>query len=186
MSRPIAFNRKDDEAVFLACQQAIQRSEALLLRTSDAALRTPPGTAANHIDGDILRVFYTSRIPGSKDLQQRQDDIGGILQVSRKENPSRDITGILVANKNMYSQIIEGPSSAIKDLIGRISCDARHEHVEVVSRDISRRRLFSDWSMGFVLTTLELDVRDNGPTPEGHQETSAMLAFCSSFNIRTI
>ena len=185
-SRPKAFDRSDDEAVILGCQQAIQSSKALLLRPSEASMRPSPTVKSDHHDGDLLQVFYSSRVPKAKNLHQTQDDIDNILRISRKENAERGITGILVANMKMYSQIIEGPSGYIKELVGRISCDARHHDIRVISRDIAKTRLFPDWSMSFMLTDLELEIYNDRKSNLNNKKASDILSFCSSIGIKTI
>lgn len=186
LSRPVAFNRKDDEAAIIACKQAIQTTKTLLLETSEAAIGTPPSTRAERSGDTILRLFYSSRIAEPKNPQQKQDDINNIVLISRRRNPEFGITGVLVANSKMYSQIIEGPSGSIKNIIGRISCDMRHQDIKIISRDASNSRLFSDWSMGLVLTELELEVKNGEHSADDNKEASAVLSFCSSIGIETI
>ena len=186
LSRPIAINRAKEKAVVLACQQAIQRTKALLLRTSDAAARTPPEAGADDSSDDIVRLLYSSRIPKSKDLQQRQGDIDDIVRASREKNPSIGITGVLVANTTMYSQIIEGPLGSIKGLMGNIACDARHRDIRIISRDVSERRIFPNWSMGFILTDREFEFQKYGSADADTRDSSAILSFCQSIGITAL
>lgn len=186
LSRPTVIDRANDEAVVLACQEAIRRSKALLFRVPDAAARTPPETRADYSGNNILRLFYSSRIPGSKNLHQRQGDIENIVRVSRRENSLLGLTGVLVANTKMYSQIIEGPPGAIKGLIGNISCDARHQDVRIISRDMSEDRIFPNWSMEFILTDREFEFQKYGSTTVDNRESSAIFAFCQSIGIKAL
>jgi len=186
LSRPTVIDRANDKAVVLACQEAIQRSKALLFRMPDAAARTPSETGADHSGDNILRIFYSSRIPESKNLHHRQSDIENIVRVSRKENSLLGITGVLVANTEMYSQIIEGPSGAIKGLIGNISCDARHQDVRIISRDMSKDRIFPNWSMEFILTDREFELQKCGSTTVDNKESSAIFSFCQSIGIKAL
>lgn len=185
-SRPTVINRANDDAVILACQEAIRKSKVLLLSMPDATARTSAETGADPFGNNTLRLFYSSRISGSKNLHQRQGDIENIVRVSRKENPILGITGILVANTKMYSQIIEGPSRAIKDLIGNISCDARHHDIRIISREMSNDRLFPNWSMEFILTDRELEFQKHGSTSGDNKESSAIFSFCQSIGIKAL
>ena len=57
---------------------------------------------------------------------------------------------MLVTNTRMYSQVIEGPTSAVKDSIGHIACDGRHRNVRIISSHGSEERIFESWSMAFI------------------------------------
>ena len=70
---------------------------------------------------DILRLLYCSRVPYSKTSDEIEDDIEIILRTSREENSNFGITGVLVTDKKMYSQVIEGPPRVVKDLIGSVN-----------------------------------------------------------------
>ena len=118
-------------------------------------------TETGHPGEDILRLLYCSRVPRFKSTNEIEDDIEIILRASRAENPHFGVTGVLVTNKRMFSQVIEGPPRLIKDLIGHISCDVRHEHMKIIGFHKSDKRIFREWSMAFLATNrdLEIDVR---------------------------
>lgn len=129
----------------------------------------------------IYRLLYSSKIPKSRTANEIEDDIEVILRNSRIWNSSAGITGVLVTNKKMYSQIIEGPSAVIKNLIGHISCDPRHQDVRIVSNHKSDKRIFENWSMAFIRTTRDLEAETFlFPSGNGQSNIMAISAFCTS------
>ena len=132
-------------------------------------------------DEYLLRLLYCSKIPRSKSSNQIDDDIEIILRKSREENQRFGITGVLVTDRKMYSQVIEGPPPVIKHLIGRISCDDRHGDIKIVSYHNSQTRVFREWSMAFLATTRNLEAEDHiFPTSDAGSNILAISSFCSS------
>jgi hypothetical protein len=88
-------------------------------------------------------LLYVSRRPATT------DDIAAIVQVSRARNASLDVTGALVASRNWFAQILEGPGDSIDELMASISCDERHSDMEIlVYSDIAERQ-FGDWALAY-------------------------------------
>ena len=77
-------------------------------------------------------------------------DLEAILMVSRRNNIVRDLTGVLMFNGAIFVQTIEGPQDAVDGLMRQIVADFRHCHVEVRDTRTSRKRIFPDWTMGYV------------------------------------
>ena len=71
-------------------------------------------------------LLYVSRRPATT------DDIAAIVQVSRAGNASLDVTGALVASRNWFAQILEGPGDSIDELMASISCDERHSDMDIL------------------------------------------------------
>jgi hypothetical protein len=78
-----------------------------------------------------------------------EDEILEILQVSRQNNERRDITGMLLYRDGNFLQVLEGPASAIDDVIDRIKRDVRHHGLILMSRRGIEERQFSEWRMAF-------------------------------------
>jgi hypothetical protein len=79
----------------------------------------------------------------------RPDLLREILAVSRRNNASVGVTGLLVSGGNRFLQVLEGPVSAVCDTYERIQQDERHfATVVLTSRSVSARA-FGDWSMAF-------------------------------------
>ncbi len=80
-----------------------------------------------------------------------------ITRVSQKNNPSKDITGILLGIENKFLQYLEGPEENITELFDKIWKDPRHQNVTQWIKGFSNERVFKDWSMGsWMLTNEEL------------------------------
>lgn len=129
----------------------------------------------------IYRILYSSQIPRQRSATDIEDDIESILRWSRDKNPTLGVTGALVTNKRMYAQIIEGPSSVVKDLLGHIACDTRHHEVRIINCHKSDKRIFEDWSMAFIRTNRNLEA-EAYLFPSGNEQSNIMAisAFCMS------
>ncbi len=129
----------------------------------------------------LYRILYSSNVPKSQSADDIETNIETILRFSREHNPASGITGVLVTNKRMYAQILEGPAPAVKDLIGHIACDRRHQGLRVISSHASDHRIFDDWSMAFVRTNRDLEA-EAYIFPTGHEQSNIMAisAFCMS------
>lgn len=87
----------------------------------------------------------------SKSLNEiTHEDTDVILKQSRKNNPARNITGLLCNNEQYFVQLIEGDYREINDLYTRITGDNRHMKTTILSYHSAKSRLFPDWSMGYI------------------------------------
>jgi len=140
-----------------------------------------PEAETGHPAENILRLLYCSRVPRFKSANDIEDDIETILRASRAGNPHFGITGVLVTNKIMFSQVIEGPARLIKDLIGHISCDARHEHMKIIGFHKTDKRIFAEWSMAFLATNRDLEAENYiFPSSDDESNILAISSFCSA------
>lgn len=72
-----------------------------------------------------------------------------ILEVSRRNNPQDDVTGLLLYIDGGFLQILEGPRDSIYRVYQRIARDPRHDsHCILLDRETDCR-LFPGWTMGF-------------------------------------
>lgn len=94
----------------------------------------------------LVRLIYASRF--SEDLDARQ--LQAILDVSRANNPAREITGILCYGPGMFLQCLEGPRAAVNELYGKIIRDPRNKEVTLLEYDDIAERVFGEWSMAYV------------------------------------
>lgn len=93
----------------------------------------------------VIQLAYLSQAAGP--LTRR--DLFDIIQSARRFNDAHNITGILAYFGNQFVQILEGTTSAMETVMGRITKDARHMDVTVFHQEACSERLFSDWRMGF-------------------------------------
>lgn len=79
-----------------------------------------------------------------------QADLVAILKASRKNNPARGISGLLIYRDGYFLQILEGPEEAVAERFAVIVRDERHEAVELLNRGKAKQRLFGSWAMGYL------------------------------------
>ena len=92
----------------------------------------------------IFYTIYTSRPRTPMTLDVLED----IRQASVRNNPSRNITGILLGIENRYLQYLEGDEDKVLELFEKIKADGRHYEVTQWVRGYTKKRIFSEWSMG--------------------------------------
>lgn len=76
-------------------------------------------------------------------------ELDDILAVSRRNNPPRSITGLLMYAKGGFFQLLEGPREAVQDLYQTIEHDVRHRGIITMLDRPVEKRTFPDWAMGF-------------------------------------
>lgn len=113
---------------------------------------------------DIKAATYSSfASPGLQPVELEQ-----ILAASRRNNARDAITGVLMFNGAAFVQTIEGPPEAIDALLMTLASDTRHCQMEVCDERTLPRRIFPDWSMGYV--------RMDGGWLEGQYDVADALA----------
>ena len=90
-------------------------------------------------------ILYTS----DSSEQCSSEDINSILEVSRRNNPSNSVTGLLIYKKPGFLQYLEGPEQAVTALYEKIKKDRRHASIETIKDGEIDARVFPDWEMGF-------------------------------------
>ena len=125
----------------------------------------------------LYELLYCSS--ASQDLTP--DDIANILNISRKYNSEREITGCLLYYEKQFIQIIEGDKQLIKGLFANIEKDIRHKNVILLGEN-EKKRFFNHWSMAFK----ELSISNMENIDEvlkvnnafDYKMTKAMKLFC--------
>ena len=77
------------------------------------------------------------------------EELLDILKVSRDNNESKDITGMLLYKGGNFMQVLEGPDDAVNALYEKIKVDPRHKDVFAISREQISARQFPSWEMAF-------------------------------------
>lgn len=93
-------------------------------------------------------VYVSSRSPSAS--QTNVEELRSIHQVSVKNNRRLGITGLLLATKRRYIQVLEGDQKAVHDLYDKIKDDARHTNPRIRQSSTLDLRAFSDWPMTVV------------------------------------
>lgn len=75
-------------------------------------------------------------------------EVGRIIELSQRRNAARGITGVLVFGSGVFFQWIEGPPSAVQNLISSLHRDSRHYDVVSLDQSVEKReRLYEGWDM---------------------------------------
>ena len=97
----------------------------------------------------MIRLSYLSQNIIAKATLRMKDEVNAILLTSQKRNAQADITGVLVFNRGVFGQILEGPAGAVEETFERIQLDARHCDVRLLEVRPIQERSFATWSMGY-------------------------------------
>ncbi len=97
------------------------------------------------MSGNLCTLAYVSRAT----TPFTDEDLTNLLSLSRSNNESRGITGMLLYCSGSFFQIVEGPQSAIDQLYDILLDDKRHCDIRrLIYRD-TQARAFAQWSMAF-------------------------------------
>ena len=77
------------------------------------------------------------------------EELLDILKVSRENNSSRDVTGLLLYKGGNFMQVLEGPDEVVEGVFETIKADSRHKDVIVLAREQISNRQFPAWEMAF-------------------------------------
>ena len=91
---------------------------------------------------DLKHVIYVSR-PTHFDHMV----LDNILKTSRSNNLEIGVTGNLICHSDLFLQMLEGPSEAVRWLYEKILEDDRHADIVKLGDEKSEMKLFPSWSM---------------------------------------
>lgn len=91
----------------------------------------------------MYRLIYKSRANQLIDWEFVKTLIGK----SESKNQQVGITGVLLATRTHFLQVIEGDFDEINQLFMHIARDPRHEEIQLVSFTCVESRLFGGWAM---------------------------------------
>jgi len=94
----------------------------------------------------ISQYLYISTAPSLS-----RADVDSILASSQRNNPARDVTGLLLYNGRNFLQLLEGEESELVSLMVKISHDPRHTGISMIDRKIVDARACPDWAMRRVM-----------------------------------
>ena len=95
---------------------------------------------------NLVRLIYASRMTpscGPKELKQ-------ILDISRKKNEAKGITGVLGYDSETFLQCLEGAQDVVNELYRTIIMDERHKDVTLIGHGSIDQRNFEKWSMAYL------------------------------------
>lgn len=83
-------------------------------------------------------------------------EIGRILSKSKRNNPKRNIGGVLYYGDGHFFQVLEGDEADVRTLYDIISRDDRHTNARIIYQEPIDEALFGDWSMHLVPSKSEI------------------------------
>lgn len=93
----------------------------------------------------LYKLVYTSSRKPNCDATE----IENILASCRKNNPNKDITGVLLHSDHRFIQYLEGDKDEIMGLFENIKQDHRHGGVNLRYYSPIEERVFPSWQMGY-------------------------------------
>lgn len=93
----------------------------------------------------MIRMLYIS----SAVKPMTDEELLQILNVARRNNAKRGISGMLLYCGDSFIQVLEGEEQELESLFKTIKKDPRHANVTILEKKQITERKFSEWSMGF-------------------------------------
>lgn len=149
------------------------------MHATDRVQGDEPGSG--HFLPVLYNLVYCSRAtPGVDDAAVAQ-----IIAASRRLNPARGITGLLVFGSGIFFQWLEGPRDSVIELMTRLKTDARHDSiVQLTVTEEVRERLFPDWDMELVtsdhIRDVLVDALESAQDPKNADALRLLLAELDS------
>ncbi len=94
----------------------------------------------------LVQLVYVSR----PSRPMSSSDLAAILGTARERNANDGVTGMLCYSGEFFLQILEGERARVCATFRKICLDQRHTDVCLLAYAYPERRLFSEWSMGYV------------------------------------
>ena len=69
------------------------------------------------------------------------------METSARNNPAKEVTGLLLYNGRNFLQLLEGEESELVTLMVKISHDPRHTGISMIDRKIVGERVCPNWAM---------------------------------------
>jgi hypothetical protein len=91
----------------------------------------------------MYRLIYKSRSMQALDW----DIVRDITTSSEANNQKCGVTGVLIASRTHFLQVLEGNFESVNSVFRRISVDKRHSELSLVSFSVVDARLFGGWGM---------------------------------------
>lgn len=93
-------------------------------------------------------MFYLIYVSSAVRLME-DDELIALLNQSRENNLSLNVTGMLLYKGGNFMQMLEGERDTVLNLYETIKKDDRHKDVTTIISNPIQKRNFEFWSMGF-------------------------------------
>ena len=91
----------------------------------------------------MYRIIYKSRSVEPLDREMVSD----ITVASTKNNEQAAVTGVLLASRSHFLQVLEGNFEDVNAVFWRIGRDSRHDQLSIIAFSVVDARLFAGWGM---------------------------------------
>jgi hypothetical protein len=95
-------------------------------------------------------IYCSERTPPDIALNDQVFDVKQLLAVSRTNNQSLHVSGILYFNDRYFLQCLEGSRSAVNIIYNKIIADPRHIKITLIEYEKISKRSFSNWDMAYI------------------------------------
>lgn len=115
----------------------------------------------------MYRLVYKSRSKTEVDW----DMVNSILESSQKGNTQIGISGVLLATKTHFLQILEGSFEEVNQLYSAIVRDKRHDEIQLISFSCIENRIFESWAMhGIGVFSLDTELSEHLKKSYGEED----------------
>jgi len=93
----------------------------------------------------MYRIMYLSNAVvkfGDEELEE-------LLEIARKNNGSKEVTGLLIMKGRTFLQCLEGKRENVIEIFEKIKKDERHDSIVELIEEDDGHRYFPNWSMGY-------------------------------------
>lgn len=106
----------------------------------------------------MYRIMYIS----TAIVDFTDDELNELLDVARKNNSKKNLTGLLVVKGRTFLQCLEGEKNDVLEVFEKIKNDSRHKDIfEIIEDESFDNRYFPDWSMGYKNIKYLTDIKSN-------------------------
>ena len=116
---------------------------------NNASIQFPIVAMSEFFESMFLSEFSTDTDPA---------EIAEIVRVSRANNATAGVTGVLMFDGTLFCTYLEGPETAVRRTFGKIAVDPRHTRFQPLhDGPIGAERRFKGWCVGMLAP--------DGPSP---------------------
>uniref|UniRef100_UPI0040484236 BLUF domain-containing protein n=1 Tax=Aliarcobacter sp. TaxID=2321116 RepID=UPI0040484236 len=106
----------------------------------------------------MYRIMYIS----TAIVNFSDNELNELLNIARKNNSKKNLTGLLVVKGRTFLQCLEGEKNNVLEVFEKIKNDSRHKDIfEIIEDESSDNRYFPDWSMGYKNIKYLTDIKSN-------------------------
>lgn len=93
----------------------------------------------------MYRIMYLS----TATVRFSDEELEQLLEVARKNNGEKNVTGLLIMKGRSFLQCLEGEKNDVLEIFGKIEKDERHDSIVQVVEEDETNRYFPKWFMGY-------------------------------------